>query len=366
MPRRLLLLGGGPAHRQVLAAFAREPLAGAELALLTPDARLVPPAWCASFVAGSVAAADCGVDTATLAAAAGATWWRGRVAAFDAAACRVTLQGGDIVEADLVSIDEPGAADRDALPGAREHALALHPAAPFVALFDGLVALAAERPLDVVVIGADADAVELALALAERLGGRRGAGERLRIALVAGGGELLAGWPEAARRPARAALARARITVFHEPCQALLAGTAVLASGARLACDAALLATPPQPPPWLRDSALALDAGGVLQVDARLQAPGHAALFGPGAAGEAAAPALAAQLRRALASAPLPTLPLRAPALRWLRCGHGRAVAVWGPVVLSGLAVGAWRRQRDRRQRERWRLPALGAGPAAA
>jgi NADH dehydrogenase FAD-containing subunit len=364
MPRRLLLLGGGPAHAQVLAAFAREPLSGAELALLTPDLHLVQPALLPAFVAGRVSAEACRVDTAALAAAAGTTWLRGRVAAFDAAASRVTLTDGQVIEADLVSIDEPGPCDRDALPGAREHALGLHPAAPFVALFDGLVALAAERPVDAVVIGEGAEAVELALALAERLGARRGAEERVRIALVAGAAGVLAGWPAAARRPVRAALERARITVFSEPCQALRAGTAVLASGARLACDAALLATPAQPPAWLRASGLALDARGGLVVSPRLQADGHPEIFGPGAGADAAASALAAQLRRAVAAGPLQAVASRPPALRWLRYGRGRAAAVWGSVVMTGLAVGAWRLHRDRRRLPV--LPALASRPAGS
>jgi NADH dehydrogenase FAD-containing subunit len=234
MPRRLLLLGAGPAHAQLLAAYAREPLASAELALITPDAKLVQPARVPAFVAGRIGADECCVDTATLAAAAGAVWVRGRVEHFDPASRQVTLADGSGFDADVVSIDEPGAPDREALPGAREHALALHPSASFVTLFGSLVTLAEDRPLDLVVIGggdASAQALELALALAERMGGwgaRRGAPEPTRIAWVAGDGELLPGWPSAVRRAASVALAQARITVFREPCRALDSGIAVL------------------------------------------------------------------------------------------------------------------------------------------
>jgi NADH dehydrogenase FAD-containing subunit len=359
MPRRLLLLGGGPAHAQLLAAFAREPLAGAELALLTPEPLLVQPALLPAFVAGRLgphgAAAGCSVDTARLAAAAGATWVRGRVAGFDAATRAVTLGDGHGFDADLVSIDEPPGADRDTLPGTREHALALHPAGPFVALFDGLVAMAATRALDVVVVGDDAPAVELALALAERLGagpagsGAARAAHAARVALVAGEAGVLAGWPPAALKAAQAALARARITQFHEPLQALQPGTAVLRSGARLACDAALLATPSQAPAWLASSGLALAHGGLPAVDAQLQSPSHPAVFAPGPLGEHAAPALALQLRRAVGGAPLTPARVRAPWGRWLRLGRGRAVWVLGPAVLVGHAAGAACARRDLR-----------------
>jgi selenide,water dikinase len=339
MPRRLLLLGGGPQHAQVLAAFAREPLAGAELALLTPDAHLVVPALLPAFVAGRLPAADCRVDTAALAAAAGATWLRGRAAGFDAATRTVQLADGDSLTADVVSLDEPPRADPDSPPGAREHALALQPAERFVALFDGLVDLARERVLDVVVLGGGAEAVELVLALDERLGARRGREERVRLALVAGDAGLLPGWPQPAQRWAAAALARARVAVFREGCQALRAGAAVLASGARLACDAALLAMPTAPVPPREPGA------GVVQ------AP-------PG--GRRAAAALATWLRRAVAAAPLPALGNAPATRRWLRGARGQAALVWGPVVVTGRGMGALRAWLDGRLR-----PAIAATRSA-
>lgn len=341
MPRRLLLLGGGPQHLQVLAAFAREPLAGAELALLTPDAQLVQPALVPAFVAGRVPAEGCRVDTAALAAAAGATWLRARAVAFDAATRSVTLADGDTLTADVVSLDEPPRTDADALPGAREHALALHPAVRFVALFDGLVALAQERVLDLVVLGHGAEALELVLALDERLGARRGREERVRVALVAGEAGVLPGWPAPVQRWAAAALERARVAVFREPCAALQAGHAVLASGARLACDAALLATPPQPVGWLPAQA----APGVVV------AP-------PGGPREAAA--LARWLRRAVAAAPVAPLAVAAPPRRWLLGARGDAAWAWGPVRVTGWPLGALHQRLNQRA-----LPPLPATRSA-
>jgi len=349
MPRRLLLLGAGPAHLRVLAAFARHPLPSAEVALLTPDAQAVPPALLPDFVAANRDVLQCRVDTAALAAAAGATWVHARVERFDAASRQVTLSDGRVFDADLVSIDEPGEVDRDALPGARELAIALHPAASFVVLFGALLALAEEKPLDLVVIGGGVPPLELALALSERLGGWGGRGsppERARMAWVAGPDGLLPGWPAAARRAAASALVRARIAVFHEPCRALQPGAAVLASGARLACDAAVLATPPQPPAWLSKCGLALDDAGALVVTDHLHTAAHPAVFGPGPAAGVAVVDLATQLRQAVAAAPLRPVTSHSPSLRWLRIGRGRAAVVWGQLAMTGLVPGAWRLHR--------------------
>jgi NADH dehydrogenase FAD-containing subunit len=363
MSRRLLLLGAGPTHARVLAAFAREPLVGAELALLSPDPHLVHTARVPTFMAGRLPAAACRHDTAALAAAAGATWLRGRVAAVDAAARRVTLADGAELEVDLVSVDEPAVADFAALEGAREHALVLHPAERFVALFDGLVELAARKPVDVVVVGFGAAAVETTLALAQRMAPR--GDERARIALVAGADGPLPGWPVAAVEEVQRLLARARITVFREPCMALRADAAVLASGARVACDAALLALPPRPAAWLAGSGLALADDGQPAVTPRLQSASHPDWFAPGAAAEAAAAALTLQLRRAAAAGPLLPVKTRPPALRWLRCGHGRALAVWRGQVLAGRAMGALCDRLDRLAFERAGV-APGADRAAA
>jgi hypothetical protein len=148
-------------------------------------------------------------------------------------------------------------------------------------------------------------------------------------------------------------LARARITVFREPCVALRADAAVLASGARLACDAALLALPPRPAAWLAASGLALTDDGQPVVTPGLQSASHPDWFAPGAAAEAASAALTLQLRRAAAAGPLLPVKTRPPALRWLRCGQGRALAVWRRHVLAGRAMGAWRDRLDRLSFER-------------
>jgi hypothetical protein len=62
--------------------------------------------------------------------------------------------------------------------------------------------------------------------------------------------------------PRPAALAARRVTVFRDTCAELQPGVLVLGSGARLACDAPVLATGAEPPPWLAGSGLQLDVRG--------------------------------------------------------------------------------------------------------
>lgn len=296
MTRRLLLLGAGPAQRQVLGALARQRIAGAEVLLVAQHdhAVLQPQLW--DVVAGRRAAEHARLPLAPLAAAAGCAFVEAAVLHWDAAARRVQLAGGAVADYDLLSLDWPAAVDRDAIPGAREHALALHPLPPFLRLQAELQALAARRVLDIVVVGGGRDAVALALALAQALGGSSGRDERARIALVTGGPLPLQGQGERAMQRAAQQLRRQRITVLREACTAIDAQAVHLANGARLACDAALVAEPALPPPWLAASGLALDAQGRPALRPTLQSSSHdevfiAAEFGAGAA-------LALNLRR--------------------------------------------------------------------
>ena len=132
-----------------------------------------------------------------------------------------------------------------------------------------LLALAAERPLDVVVIGGDAGAAEIAMALQQRLG------PDTRVALVTGGGSPVPELAPAAQQRVARALARQRITVVQEACTGIEPGRVVTANGARLACDAPVVAGGLQPPGWLAGSGLALDAPGAIATGPTLQSMSH-------------------------------------------------------------------------------------------
>jgi NADH:ubiquinone reductase (non-electrogenic) len=196
------------------------------------------------------------------------------------------------------------------VPGAREHAL------PFSSYADALAADAALRALEggaappaVAVVGGGYAGVELAAAVAERLGGRGG------VTLLAGGPELLPGAPEGQRAAAAAALAARGVEV--------LAGTRVAAveappgggrlvryaaEGAPAAAPAALRAdlvlwaagqapAPAAGAPGRRPALpFPADARGATRTDAALRVDGHARVFALGdvaVAGGAPLPATA-------------------------------------------------------------------------
>jgi NADH dehydrogenase FAD-containing subunit len=280
-------VGAGPAHLQALARWQRrrDPSPDApERALVCEHEVAVWPSRVADVLAGRIPSAQGSVALPATLAAAGVAWCHSAVLSLDAAARELHLADGRSVGYGQLSIDEAGASAGESFPGAREHALCLHPLSRFVALIEPLLQLAATRVLDLVVIVEDpaqsGEGLSLALALAERLGGLRD--ERARVALVLGGDRLLPGWPEAAVQKARAAAARQRMALLPGRCVQLDGQHAWLDHGVRLACNAALRLAAPSPAPWWQASGLQLDGHGWPQLDAQGRSVSHPEVVLPG------------------------------------------------------------------------------------
>ena len=335
--KNLVLLGGGPAHIQALREFAALALPATRVTLVTPTPRLLHPLMLPGLVAGRFQSDDCAIALPSLAAAAGATFVEAAVTGVDAAARTVALGTGDTLQYDALSVDAEPVIDRDAISGARAHALFLRPIESFARLWPELLALADARCLSVVVVGADEGAVELALALQDRLG------ERARVSLVTGGMPLTVRPATVQRRLSRA-LKRRRITLFVDRCVEIGASHVVLGSGARLACDAPIVATGPDTPAWLQASGLTLDEHGAVAVGPTLQSLSHPQVF----AAAGASRALALNLRRFTGGGELQHRRPPKRTLKLVSCGEREAIAAWGEWSVEGCGVRWWKDRADR------------------
>ena len=375
--RRLLLVGGGHAHLQVLQAMAQQRFVGAQTMLVSESAETVYSGMVPGHVAGHYPAETCRIALPPLCEAAGAYWLEASVVGLDAAARRVELADGRMLEYDVLSLDTGSTMDRDQIPGARERGLFTRPMDRFLEFWSHVPGFAAGRGMAcVVVIGGGAAGVELALAMRHRAG-------RGWPCLPGGGRRPAAAGPRRRGAPPRAARALERAAAWsalHERCVAIEDRSVRLASGLRVACDVPVIATGGRPAPWLAASGLAVDAQGAVRTGPTLQSVSHPEVF---AAGDAsvrddaprpksgvyavrAGPPLAINLRRQLAHGELESYRPQRVALNLLSCGDERAIASWGPWAAEGAWVWRWKDRIDRRWVEAFAPEGLARAKAAA
>jgi pyridine nucleotide-disulfide oxidoreductase family protein len=362
--KRLLLLGAGHAQLAVLAGLARRRMAeGVEVMLVSASARQVYSGMVPGLVAGRYSLEDCSIRVEPLAEAAGARFVRERAVALDAAEQVVTLSDGRQLDYDTLSLNTGPEQDRLRIPGAHSHALFLRPIESFALLWPRARSLADEGPIDVVVVGAGAAGVEIALAV------RHSLGASCTVALIADG-PVLDGYSPGAQRRALAALERREVLVLPGRCTGVEPGHALLGA-MRVACDVPIMAVGGDAPAWLAGSGLALDAAGHVRVGPTLQSVSHPNVF---AAGDVivrddlphprsgvyavrAGPVLAENLLRFEADTQLRHYTPQARSLNLLALGDGRAIASWGAWAYQGRLMGWWKDRIDRGFVARYRRP---------
>ena len=354
--KRLLLVGGGHAHVEVLRAFGQRPLPGLEIVLVEPQARMVYSGMLPGWIAGHYRRTEIEIDLIGLARYAGARWIRAAAAGLDADAARLTLDDGRTLAYDRLSLNS-GAPPRP--PAAASHVIAVKPTGPLLAAVD---ALAHEtRAAPVAIVGGGAGGVELALALAHRCRNRPAPP---RLALFTRSPALLTDHPQPVRRYLIRALTIAGITVHTG--QAVVdtpPGALVTADGRRIAAERVIWAAGAEAPAWLAGSGLRRDDDGFVQVAATLRSSSHETVFAGGdlASTPAGAPragvtavrqgrVLAANLRRSVQGRRLRRFDPPRHALALISTGDRRAVASRGlPIAPAGYWLWRIKDRIDRR-----------------
>jgi pyridine nucleotide-disulfide oxidoreductase family protein len=379
--QKLLLLGAGHAHVQVLAELAQNRPADLDVTVLTPYPFQTYSGMVPGLVAGRYGPKDCQIPLEPLFKAAGARWVQGRVTALDAAAqtVQVAAAGGnrhapEQLSYTRLSIDTGAIIDRNKLeadmPGAAARALIVRPIESFAAIWPQVLDLAQKQAVSLAVIGAGAAGLELIFAVEQRLRGACPAGAS--FTLVTGGVEPAANYPDGVRRRVLRQLRRRGITVLREPCTGVDKGVLHLGSGASLACDVPILAIGTHAPVWLQGSGLALSDSGHVLVNAFQQSTSHPNVFAAGdVATRADVPHPKSGVYAVRAGPPLtrnlmaahhgqPLKPWRPPkrTLNLLSCGAGHAIASWGPLHAEGGWAWRWKDRIDRAFMARYTLPA--------
>ena len=120
--RRLVLVGGGHAHAQVLERWIRDPMPHVDLWVVSPDAKSPYSGMVPGWLAGLYDYDDICIDIAGLCADAGATFVQDEMIDLDAVRRRVHLRSGTSIDYDVLSLDvgstlhPPTVADATVLP----------------------------------------------------------------------------------------------------------------------------------------------------------------------------------------------------------------------------------------------------------
>jgi selenide, water dikinase len=371
--KRLLLLGGGHSHVEVLRQFGVRPIAGVDITLVSP-VRFAPySGMLPGLIAGHYRHHECHVDLERLARFAGARFLRTLSRGVDPARREVVLAEGPTIRYDILSIDVGSTSATAGIPGAAENAIATRPVETLLQAWNALIERAGASALGkFAVVGGGAAGVELLLAMQYRLA-QLFERSTVRFVLVTDTDRLLIGHDPKVHSVFKRILSERQIeTHFVSPIARVEPNVLVTANGQRIAADAIVWATGAGAPPRLSETGLALDIAGFIAVNEHLQSISSPAVF---AAGDCATiggyaypksgvyavrqgPPLAANLRRSLAGAPLIAYQPQRRALALISTGDKYAVASYGPIALEGAWVWRWKDRIDRRFMAKYGAPA--------
>ncbi len=376
-PLRVVLAGGGHSQVEVLRQFAMMPPAGVSLTLITRDVLAPYSGMLPGFIAGHYDYEECHVDVRALARMAGARICHEEVEGLDLAGKRIHCAGRPEIAFDLLSLNIGSRPAMDDAPGAREHAWPAKPVDAFIRRWQALLADITARPRAhrVVVVGAGAGGVELALAMQHRLAQ---ISKDASVTLVSATPEILPSHAPTVRARLDRALAARGITVHRGESASLITSSEVsCVSGLKIPYDTLVWTTHASPAPWLRESGIAIDNQGFVLVNECLQSVSHDFVF---AAGDVASlakdprpksgvfavregPYLAQNLRRAaLGQALVPYRPQKHH-LSLISTGSRHAIASRGEWSAEGAWVWRWKDRIDRKWMDRYRyvMPGMSA-----
>jgi selenide,water dikinase len=364
----LVLVGGGHAHALVLRMWAMDPLPGARLTVINPDAVAPYTGMLPGLIAGHYRRDELMIDLVRLARFAGARLILDRATGIDTGARLIRLSGRPPLPYDVASVDVGITSDLPDLPGAA-HAVAAKPLAAYAAAWEVFLSRGLAFPR-VAILGAGLGGVELALASAHRL---KALGTRPKVTLIDRATQLLPGLGASARRKVLARLSADGIVMrTGAEVQAIGPDSVTLAGGEVIGSDFTLTVTGARPQGWLAATGLEQDRG-FLVTDDRLQtsdptvfAAGDCATIRGAARPKAgvfavrAAPVLHANLRAALSGQPLRRFRPQTDYLKLVALGGQQAVAdKWG-LSLAGARLWTLKDRIDRRFMERVSdLPAM-------
>ncbi len=368
--KRLVLLGGGHAHVEVLRTLAMMQRPRWEVTLVSPTPYLTYSGMIPGHFAGHYELDDCTVNLRALCERAQANLLLTSATLVSPGANEVICSNATVLPYEVLSVNVGAASNPGGAQGVEKYAFPLRPLEKAIKAWNDVLVRASDgRMAAVTVVGGGPAAIELAMAMNHRF--RRDLYEVASHVRVLGDAPVLA--PSLAPGARAALMRRMQRAGVEAHAESLVTevgpGFLRLKSGLEFASDAVFWATGVVAPAWLRQSGFATDDHGFLLTNDLLQSPSHPNVFGAGdcvnelghplpKAGVfavRAGPVLADNLMAALEGQPLaPHLPKQRH-LALISAGEKYAVAAWGGLSAGGAWAWRWKDRIDRRFIARYR-----------
>jgi len=370
--KRLVLLGGGHSHVEVLRRFGTDPLSGTELVLVSPYPDSPYSGMLPGWIAGHYTRDECHIDLIRLTRFANCHFVRSACNGINPDARLVFCENGAMLPYDVVSVDTGARSPAFDTPGAPEHAVPVKPVEHFVPAWEEICkrTVREQAPRRIAVIGGGAAGVEMLLAMQYRLRTLAPAAE-ISFELVSDTGSILLTHNSKVRTIFMRVLERRSVTLhLGRPVERVDSGRLQLRGGGGIEADAIVWATGASAPLWPRSVGLATDELGFMLVNERLQSVSHPQVFASGdIAGVRhhprpksgvyavrAGPPLVENLRRTLRGEQLIDWKPQKEALALISTGDRYAVASRGNLALEGKSVWQWKNWIDRRFMKRYEV----------
>ncbi|WP_291065399.1 FAD-dependent oxidoreductase [Hydrogenophaga sp.] len=371
--RRLLLIGAGHAHAQVLLDWAHRPVPGAELCVVSPHALAPYSGMVPGWLGGSYGFEEICIDFDQLARRAGATFLTDELHALDPGSNSARLASGVVVDFDVASLNVGSTLRPPSVDGPQ--VLALRPLGELKTRWDRVLQdvcsgeMAAGNAIRVTAVGGGAAGFESLLAVLARL--RALQPQRpVQAELVTRGGQLLPGLARGAVRSAEQALTKAGVRL-----RVATPWTPAMAEHT----DLLLWGTGAQAHAWQTDAArrggLAVSEQGFVRVNPELRSVSHPNVY---AAGDCAhwtfplpkagvyavrmGPVLSRNLRAALGDAAPASFKPQHNFLALLATADGRAIGSRGRLHAEGRWLWRLKDRIDRGFLARFQSPAAHCG----
>ena len=368
--RDIVLVGGGHSHVIVLKKFGMRPIPGVRLTLICTDMHTPYSGMLPGYVAGHYDYDEVHIDLSRLAVFAGARLYRDEVIGLDRVNQKVLCRNRPPVPYDQLSINIGSTPQLHQVAGAAEHAIAVKPIQRFNDRWLALLQRVKTHPgiTTIAVVGAGAGGVELLLAMQWRLRGEltklsRNPDEMV-FHLFTNTADILPTHNAGVRKRFSTVLAMRKVTVHRQSeVKRVSAQRLETASGESFDSDEIVWVTRAGGAPWLKDTGLALDAEGFIQVQDTLQTVTDPNIF---AAGDIASmvnfklekagvfavrqgPPLTENLRRAVGGTALEGYHPQTTWLALISTGDKYAIASRGGLGFAGDWVWKWKDWIDRR-----------------